>query len=104
MENWERQLRLYAASTPSKTLEKDLIKCFEELENTRKENYELRSFICMNHGCSFGAIYYDDGELHCNECKIDFKRLPIAKIAELLRTKNSNRTNLYYEMDNNSRG
>ncbi len=34
----------------------------------------LRTLLWLNHGCHISDLYYDDGELQCNKCKIDFKR------------------------------
>jgi hypothetical protein len=35
----------------------------------------LRKLLLMHHGCKLGAWYVDDGELQCNECRVDFRRI-----------------------------
>lgn len=40
--------------------------------------FRLRHLLWLNHGCSIGVLYGDDGELQCNNTEkhipIDFKR------------------------------
>lgn len=45
---------------------------------------ELRSEWWVNHGCPTGALHGDDREMACNRCGIDFKRTPIALLAEVV--------------------
>jgi predicted transglutaminase-like cysteine proteinase len=46
-----------------------------------EENMELRKLLWLNHGHS--QLYGDDGEMQCHECGLDFKRDPVARIAEV---------------------
>ncbi len=46
------------------------------------ENEILRSLLWSRHGCSFPALYGDDGEMQCNVCMLDFKRDSAQKITE----------------------
>lgn len=34
----------------------------------------LRTLLWLRHGCHISDLYYDDGELQCHKCNIDFKR------------------------------
>jgi len=36
------------------------------------ENKKLRRLLWLSHGCQ--GLYGDDGEMQCNECRIDFLR------------------------------
>lgn len=36
---------------------------------------EIRKALWLNHGCSGAALYGDDGELQCNNCMLDFRRM-----------------------------
>ena len=42
---------------------------------TKKLNGEqiLRKLLWLRHGCPFPALYGDDGEMQCGNCRIDFK-------------------------------
>jgi hypothetical protein len=40
----------------------------------------LRKLLWLRHGCSFSALYGDDGEMQCSACGIDFKRAPAEDI------------------------
>jgi hypothetical protein len=44
----------------------------------------LRRLLWLRHGCSFAALYGDDGEMQCNAagCRMDFKRMTAAQIDE----------------------
>lgn len=42
---------------------------------------ELRREWWVNHGHDYFALYGDDGEMACNACPADFKRMPIAELA-----------------------
>ena len=46
----------------------------------KEENMSLRKLLWLNHGCGFGALYGDDGEMQCHRCMLDFKRDSIEKI------------------------
>jgi len=35
----------------------------------------LRKLLWIRHGCEFGHLYGDDGEMQCNKCMIDFLRM-----------------------------
>lgn len=37
----------------------------------------LRQELWLGHGCSFAALYGDDGEMQCHTCRLDFKRAPV---------------------------
>ena len=41
---------------------------------------EIRLTIWLSHGCGLSYLYGDDGEMQCNACMIDFRRLPIKEI------------------------
>ena len=45
-------------------------------------NRRVREFMWANHGCPLPNLYGDDGELQCNECMIDFRRMKIVDILE----------------------
>lgn len=47
----------------------------EEEMTTKKLNGEqiLRKLLWLRHGCPFPALYGDDGEMQCGNCRIDFK-------------------------------
>ncbi len=47
-----------------------------------KENKDLRELLWLRHGCSFPALYGDDGEMQCHHCMIDFKRDNVKKISQ----------------------
>ena len=40
----------------------------------------LRKLLWLRHGCSFPALYGDDGCMDCNACMIDFKDTPAEDI------------------------
>ena len=40
----------------------------------------LRRLLWIRHGCSFPALYGDDGCMDCNACIIDFKNTPAKDI------------------------
>ncbi len=42
------------------------------------ENDILRRLLWLNHGCTH--LYGDDGEMQCNVCRIDFKRMTASDI------------------------
>lgn len=44
-----------------------------EARGTLEQKY--RAHLWVNHGCPFGALYGDDGEMQCHG--IDFKRMPL---------------------------
>ena len=44
----------------------------------------LRRVVWLNHGCPMPALYGDDGEMQCNICRIDFKRMSGSDIERLL--------------------
>ena len=46
-------------------------KYYEELP---KAELILRRLLWLRHGCQFGALYRDDGEMQCGSCRIDFLR------------------------------
>ena len=39
------------------------------------DDFLLRRLLWLRHGCPFGALYGDDGEMQCSECLVDFKRM-----------------------------
>jgi hypothetical protein len=47
---------------------------------------QFRESLWINHGCPFSALYGDDGEMQCNanDCRIDFKKMPLAELCVLL--------------------
>lgn len=49
------------------------------------ENKILRKLLWMRHGCPFSALYGDDGEMQCGNCRIDFKNQPAKIIEETFR-------------------
>lgn len=40
----------------------------------------MRRLLWLRHGCPVTALYGDDGEMQCNACIIDFKRLTADQI------------------------
>jgi len=40
----------------------------------------LRRLLWLKHGCPQSALYGDDGEMQCNQCGVDFKRLSVQDI------------------------
>ena len=44
----------------------------------------LRRVVWLNHGCPMPALYGDDGEMQCNICYIDFKRMSGSDIEKRL--------------------
>lgn len=38
----------------------------------------LRRLLWLNHGCV--SLYGDDGEMQCNACRVDFKRMSVKEI------------------------
>ncbi len=36
------------------------------------------------HGCNFGSLYGDDGEMQCSKCRLDFKRDSEDRIIEVI--------------------
>ena len=53
-----------------------------EKETAETENFKFRQYLWCNHGCEFGAMYGDDGEMQCGSCLLDFKRDPASLIIE----------------------
>ena len=53
-----------------------------DLRQAVKVEEQLRYLLWANHPCPDGSRYGDDGELQCSYCMLDFKRAPVAKIAE----------------------
>lgn len=47
-----------------------------------REEHLLRAEWWLNHGCDVPALYGDDGEMACNACGLDFKRMPLAELAQ----------------------
>lgn len=52
----------------------------DEIERLRAENARLRELLWLRHGCEVTALYGDDGERSCGDCRIDFKRMTPAEI------------------------
>lgn len=46
------------------------------------EEYLLRVEWWLNHGCDVPALYGDDGEMACNACGLDFKRMPLDELSQ----------------------
>jgi hypothetical protein len=53
-----------------------------ENTNLAEDNKILRRLLWLRHGCSFSALYGDDGEMQCHSCGIDFKRADARAIEE----------------------
>lgn len=49
-----------------------------------EEVAEVRKFFWLNHGCSIAALYGDDGEMQCGNCKSDFKRDSIESLVSFM--------------------
>lgn len=47
----------------------------DDIQELESENKLLRKLLWYRHGCELSALYGDDGEMQCNKCGIDFKRL-----------------------------
>lgn len=43
----------------------------------------LRKLLWIRHGCEYSNLYGDDGEMQCNKCRIDFKRMSVQEIEEI---------------------
>jgi len=54
--------------------------------DTLEREKNLRKLLWLKHGCSFSALYGDDGEMQCGICMIDFKRMSLEQIEEKLKT------------------
>lgn len=52
------------------------------MSDLEAENKLLRRILFLRHGCPFSALYYDDGEMQCHECGLDFKRDSAQRIDE----------------------
>lgn len=56
----------------------------KELADTIKakeaEMQKLRKIIWLIHGCDISSMYGDDGEMRCNKCMVDFKRMSVKEI------------------------
>lgn len=39
--------------------------------------------LWLRHGCPISALYGDDGEMQCNKCGIDFKRMTPTEIQDI---------------------
>lgn len=52
-------------------------------KNVAKQELGWRKMLWLSHGCPFEALYGDDGEMHCVECRIDFKRDSPEYVAEV---------------------
>ena len=42
-----------------------------------------RELLWLRHGCPTHMLYGDDGEMQCNHCMADFKRMPPEKVREI---------------------
>jgi DNA-binding GntR family transcriptional regulator len=47
----------------------------------------LRKLLWLRHGCPVSALYGDDGEMQCNSCGLDFKRMSVTAIEQRWATK-----------------
>ena len=56
-----------------------LVRRIERLEGT------LRIELFVHHGHTYEALYSDDGEMQCNACLVDFKRMPIEELTAHVR-------------------
>lgn len=56
------------------------------LTRAQQENVALRRELWLEHGAQHhpAALYGDDGEMSCNACRIDFKRMTVEQIRERL--------------------
>ena len=54
-----------------------MISTITELE---QENRKLRKLLWIRHGCYTSVLYGDDGEMQCNSCVLDFKRMSAKEI------------------------
>jgi len=48
----------------------------------KEDELILRKLLWLSHGCGYGSLYGDDGEMQCNKCGIDFKRDSVKEIKE----------------------
>lgn len=55
------------------------------IKQPETENKILRRLLWIRHGCPFAALYGDDGEMQCGNCRIDFKNQPAKTIEETFR-------------------
>jgi len=57
------------------------------IEELEEDNTILRKLLWINHGCDRSALYGDDGEMQCNKCMIDFKRMSAKEIQTIWRSR-----------------
>jgi len=51
----------------------------------KQENLILRRLLWLGHGsCEFGALFRENGEMQCLQCRIDFKRMDAGTISKRL--------------------
>lgn len=81
----ERDLRTCATEhhdtgTPCTLANCTLARRVVELE--RDELPLWRRLLAFRHGCPTTALYGDDGEMQCNKCGVDFRRMTVAEIEQ----------------------
>lgn len=79
----KRLLTILESMDKDKTVE--IADIFDAIE---EENQILRRFLWLNHGCDHRYLYGDDGEMQCNKCILDFKRMDIKTIMRFIESKN----------------
>ena len=59
-----------------------------EITELKAEVERFRKLLWIRHGCDFLSLYGDDGEMQCNQCMIDFKRMSAEDIEDKWMTDN----------------
>jgi hypothetical protein len=79
----QQELAASAAAAPAPREEETANTGIERLLDANE--HDLRMSWWLSHGCQFGALYGDDGEMQCNACCVDFKRMTGQEIAAALK-------------------
>lgn len=62
----------------------------------------LRELLWLNHGCPVNSLYGDDGEMQCNKCNIDFKRMPAIELRHIFVQRGINELRAIKTKENNN--
>ncbi len=79
---WNRRASLASASEDTA---REALVAARVVETGSDAEKALRREWWLSHGCPFGALYGDDGEMQCNACRVDFKRSSPNDIASRLK-------------------
>lgn len=77
------RLQIDIRKIEGKSVAESLLDVTQRLEDAERKaralEHKLREALWYRHGCT-AALYGDDGEMQCNACFIDFKRMSIDEI------------------------